>query len=138
MKVVFILLLALSSLLSFSLQAAPRHHDKPKLDAGLAAFRYQGGDGSNSGVVLEGAVIYEFSRNLSAGVGFHGDFESETETADNQTIEFEDSFGPMALVHWDSDFNWGLGAKYIQIEYETTDGVEYDGDQVTLFVSFKF
>lgn len=100
----------------------------------LAGYRYQGGDGSNSGVVLEGSAVYQIADEFFAGVGFHGDMANEVETATGETIEFETAIGPMVMAEWLFTPQLGLGTKYIQMDYETNNGVAYEGDQGTIYV----
>ena len=72
-----------------------------RIDArGLAAYRYQGGDGSNSGAVFEGSVWYKVTEQVSAGLGIHSDIKNEVETAQDTTIGFKSAVGPMAVLDW--------------------------------------
>ena len=105
---------------------------------GLAAYRYQAGDGSNSGFVFEGVALLQLNPQISLGLGVHADFNSETETATGEVIEFEDAVGPMFLADWAFDSRRSVGAKYISMDYESVDGVEYAGGQVALYVQIKF
>lgn len=105
---------------------------------GLVAYRYQGGDGSNSGVVLEGAALYQFNKNISAGLGLHADLTSKTNTPGGNTIKFNNAVGPMILVDWTIDTKLAIGLKYIAIDYETSEGIDFEGNQAVVYAHYKF
>jgi len=100
----------------------------------LGGFRYQGGDGSNSGLVLEGSAIYKFTDTMFVGAGLHTDLFNEVETANGENVEFDAAIGPMVMAEWFINPKLGLGAKYILMDYETSEGTTYDGNQGAIYV----
>ncbi len=100
-------------------------------------YRYQGGDGHNSGVIIEGSLFYRISSQLSVGFGLHSDFSNEIKTQEDKVIKFDNAIGSMIIAEWHTSPQIGLGAKYILIDYKT-DTHSYDGNQGVIYVQYRF
>ena len=110
--------------------------DKVQIRSSLG-YRYQSGDGSNKGIVVEGSLFYSVSDSISIGAGVYADISSETQTREGEIIKFDNSIAPMALIEWSDSPAIALGLKYINAEY-TTDTKVYDGNQVAVYIHMRF
>lgn len=101
------------------------------------AFRYQGGDGTSQGILLNGSIVY--ARRLgNLGVGVYGDLHNEVKATDGTRTEFKDAAGLMLFGEWRVNDQFNLGARYVKIDYESTTGTTYSGDQGALYVLVWF
>lgn len=103
----------------------------------LVAYRYQGGDGSNSGVVVESLLAYRVLDSMTVGAGIHADFANKIKTVDDETIKFDDSIGGMFMLEWSSTPTMSLGAKYILSEYKSNSEV-FDGNQLGVYLQIRY
>ena len=103
----------------------------------LAAYRYQGGDGSNKGIVLEGGFFYRAIPSISVGAGLHADFANEVKTDSGETIKLDSSIAPMLTLEWSTIPELVIGAKYIHAEYESSTRT-YDGNQGAVYFQKRF
>ena len=100
-------------------------------------YRYQGGDGRNKGIVIEGSLVYRVRDSISVGAGVYADISSETKTGEGEVIKFDNSIAPMALVEWSVAPSIAIGLKYINAEY-STDTKVYDGKQAAVYIQKRF
>lgn len=103
--------------------------------------RYQGGQGSSEGLIFNGAVVRAFALgdflgNIGAGV--YGDMLNKVSSADGKSTEFKDAAGPMAFIEWRAADQFNFGLRFASINYESTKGVSYSGNQGGLYLGLWF
>lgn len=104
------------------------------------ALRHQGaksGKGENQGFVFESSVVKEWS-NIGVGAGIHYDFENEVSDTDGNKTFFNNSLGTIVFVEWIAEERLKIIFKYLFMDYETVDGVPYDGNQYGIFMTLGF
>lgn len=100
-------------------------------------FRYLGGDGNAQGLVLENALVYSISE-INLGVGIHADVLNSVEDINGDKTAFKDSLGPMVLIEWQASQKLNFGMKYIFIDYESKEGIDFDGDHLGFYLQIHF
>lgn len=91
------------------------------------AYRYQGGDGHNSGLVAEGLIGYVFPKFMLSA-GFYGDFNGVVKDTSGQETRFNPAYSPQLRATTSGNKFWTLYARLLSLEFESKDGREFKGD----------
>jgi len=103
--------------------------------------RYQGGEGSNRGWVINGAVAHAFTLGnvaVNAGAGIYSDMLNKINPANGRSTEFKDTAGPMAFMEWRAADQFNFGLRFASLNYESTRGASYSGNQGGLYLGMWF
>ncbi len=98
-------------------------------------MRYQGGQGSSSGVVFKSGLVYAY-RHLNIGAGVYVDLFNESKSIMGETTGFDDSVGGMVFVELRASDYLNIGLQYIDIDYKSQEGVPFDGRQLGISLTF--
>lgn len=98
-----------------------------------AAFRFQGGQGANEGIVVQSSIVFSRAKYIF-GAGLYGDFANFIEDASGNRIEFDPAIGPSLFAEWRASDTLNFGLRLVGIDYKGDDGIKYSGDQAALYI----
>lgn len=103
-------------------------------------YRYQGaktGSGGNRGIIYESALVKQIDQYNLVG-GLHLDLEAVTKDYYGNRIEYDNALGQYIALEYMMLGNWGVGVKYLNQEYELSNGATASGNQFGLFLTGNF
>lgn len=106
------------------------------LSRGYLGYRYQGGDGTNQGVILEGSLVFT-QQYYNLGIGLYGDLNNSVKLPEGGKVNFKDAFGTSLFVEYRAADNFIFGLRFVAIDYESKSGDEYDGTQAGIYMAFE-
>jgi len=110
-------------------------HFNPRIQL---AYRYQGGDGSASGVVLQGLVAKTFPKFI-LGAGFYLDMNGKVKSAVGETTQFNNAMGAQAIVEFRASDYVNLYLRLLSIDYqERGSNIERKGDTFGVGLTFAY
>ncbi|GAA6135836.1 hypothetical protein NBRC116188_26260 [Oceaniserpentilla sp. 4NH20-0058] len=102
-----------------------------------AGLRYQGGDGTNKGVILQQALLYSNS-DWGFGVGIYIDTANSVKHPDGNLTKFETAAGPALIAEYRATEKLWFGLRFVDIDYKSTDGTQFNGSQGALNIGLAF
>ncbi len=101
-----------------------------------AGLRYQGGDGTNQGIILQASLLFT-QKDFNVGAGLYGDINNSVEFPSGEKAEFKDSFGPSLFVEYRASDNFLFGLRVVSLDYQSKDKIDYAGDQAGLYMTIE-
>ena len=104
------------------------------------AVRFQGaksGKGENRGIVLQSYLLKKW-KNVGVGGGLYLDLANQVSDSVGNKTKFNNSLGEFVSVEWVVIPEFSFVLKYVAIDYETTEGVGFDGNHWVLSMRTEY
>jgi len=102
------------------------------------AYRYQGGDGSASGIVLQGLIAKSF-RKVVLGAGLYADMNGKVKSEAGQITKFNNAVGAQAIIEYRATDYGNLYLRLLNIDYEEQGSDEIrKGDRFGVGLTFSY
>jgi len=101
-----------------------------------AGLRYQGGEGTNQGVILQASLLFT-QKVFNVGIGLYGDINNSVEFPNGKKAEFKDTFGPSLFVEYRASDNFLFGLRVVSLDYQSKEDVDYSGDQAGIYMTLE-
>ncbi len=101
-----------------------------------AGLRYQGGEGTNQGIILQASLLFT-QKNFNVGAGLYGDINNSVEFPSGEKAEFDNAFGPSLFVEYRASDNFLFGLRVVSLDYQSKEDVDYSGDQAGIYMTIE-
>jgi len=102
------------------------------------AYRTQGGDGSASGVVLQGLLAKTFPKFI-LGAGFYFDMNGKVKSEAGEITKFNNAIGTQAIVEFRATDYVNLYLRLLNINYEERgSNIERKGDTFGIGITYSY